>query len=38
MKRISIMLFLCVWVALPLLAQTYKYKEIYKDLPLLCLK
>ena len=33
MKRISIMLFLCVWVALPLLAQTYKYKEIYKDLP-----
>lgn len=33
MTRISILLFLCVLVALPFRAQTYKYETIYENLP-----
>ena len=33
MKRISIVLFLCVWAVLSSWAQTYKYEEIYTNLP-----
>ena len=33
MKRISIVLFLCAWAVLSSWAQTYKYEEIYTNLP-----
>ena len=31
MKRISIVLFLCVWAVLSSWAQTYKYEEIHES-------